>query len=190
MHKGFKCLDPSSERVYISRDIVFDETIFLFSTLHPNIGARLRKEIDLLPDVLKNSSSEFGSVIMHDQSLINSLLTDALSSAGGVNNDAGTNLVRNGEERTTIRPHFMQSGGDNSSTGPGADPPEPRTDSAGESASGATTQVISPGSAAQQLLGAADAGSYPEWKDETHACCTPPPTTSEAGAQRPLEGPS
>jgi hypothetical protein len=30
MHKGFKCLDPSVGQVYISRDGVFDEQVFLF----------------------------------------------------------------------------------------------------------------------------------------------------------------
>jgi hypothetical protein len=52
--KGFKCLEPSSGRVYISRDVVFDETVFPFSELHPNVGARLRQEILLLPNDLLN----------------------------------------------------------------------------------------------------------------------------------------
>jgi histone deacetylase 1/2 len=56
MHKGFKCLEVSSGRVYISRDVVFDETEFPFSKLHPNAGARLREEISLLPQNLLNSS--------------------------------------------------------------------------------------------------------------------------------------
>jgi hypothetical protein len=60
LHKGFKCLDPSSGRVYISRDVVFDETVFPFSTLHPNAGARLRREVDLLPDVIKILLSSLG----------------------------------------------------------------------------------------------------------------------------------
>jgi hypothetical protein len=39
-HKGYKCLDRSTGRVYISRDVVFDETSFPFAkqfevTLHP-----------------------------------------------------------------------------------------------------------------------------------------------------------
>jgi hypothetical protein len=51
-HKGYKCLDISIGRVYISRDVVFDETVFPFSTLHPNAGAHLRSEISLLPPSL------------------------------------------------------------------------------------------------------------------------------------------
>jgi histone deacetylase 1/2 len=34
MHKGFKCLEVSTGRVYISRDVVFDENIFPFASLH------------------------------------------------------------------------------------------------------------------------------------------------------------
>ena len=51
-HKGIKSLDISTGRVYISRDIVFDENIFPFASLHPNAGTLLRKEILLLPDNL------------------------------------------------------------------------------------------------------------------------------------------
>jgi hypothetical protein len=32
MHKGYKCLDRSTGRIFISRDVVFDEKVFLFST--------------------------------------------------------------------------------------------------------------------------------------------------------------
>jgi glycosyltransferase involved in cell wall biosynthesis len=51
-HKGFKCLDISTGRVYISKDVVFDESVFPFSELHPNAGALLRSEILLLPPEL------------------------------------------------------------------------------------------------------------------------------------------
>jgi hypothetical protein len=53
LHKGFKCLDVTGGRVYISRDVVFDETIYPFAKLNPNAGTRIRSEILLLP-----SSSE------------------------------------------------------------------------------------------------------------------------------------
>jgi hypothetical protein len=49
-------LEIKSGRVYISRDVIFDETQFPFSKLHPNAGARLRTEISLLPDTLLNPS--------------------------------------------------------------------------------------------------------------------------------------
>jgi len=52
LHKGFKCLEPKTGRFYISRDVVFDEDVFPFSSLHPNAGARLRDEVSLLPENL------------------------------------------------------------------------------------------------------------------------------------------
>lgn len=45
IHKGFKCLDITTGRIYISRDVVFDEDVFPFASLHNNVGARLREEI-------------------------------------------------------------------------------------------------------------------------------------------------
>lgn len=41
----------SSGRIYISRDVVFDETVFPFYELHANAGARLRSEILLFPSL-------------------------------------------------------------------------------------------------------------------------------------------
>lgn len=63
LHKGFKCLDIPTGRVYISRDVVFDENIFPFSKLHPNAGARLRSELLLLPSTLLNPVSGDESVV-------------------------------------------------------------------------------------------------------------------------------
>ena len=57
-HKGVKCLDVSTGRVYISRDVVFDETQFPFAKLHPNADALLRKEILLLPPHLSGAPCE------------------------------------------------------------------------------------------------------------------------------------
>lgn len=66
-HKGFKCLDPKEGRVYISRDVVFDENVFPFASLHKNAGARLRAELHLLPEILRNPSMQFGDAIVLDQ---------------------------------------------------------------------------------------------------------------------------
>ena len=52
LHKGFKCLEPNTGRIYISQDVVFDENVFPFSSLRPNAGARLRNEISLLSENL------------------------------------------------------------------------------------------------------------------------------------------
>lgn len=57
MHKGYKCLEVSTGRVYISRDVVFDEHIFPFAELHANAGARLGAQINLLPSTLFPSSN-------------------------------------------------------------------------------------------------------------------------------------
>jgi hypothetical protein len=67
MHKGFKCLDASTGRIYISQDVVFDENTFSFSKLHPNAGAQLRLEILLLPSSLIASESCPGGVNNLDQ---------------------------------------------------------------------------------------------------------------------------
>jgi histone deacetylase 1/2 len=41
-HKDVKCLDIKSGQIYLSRDVVFDESVFSFASLHPNAGALLR----------------------------------------------------------------------------------------------------------------------------------------------------
>ena len=99
-HKGVKCLDISTGRVYISRDVVFDETLFPFEKLHPNAGALLRQEILLLPPSLSgldhegdNSSSDLFVTNHH---------TMAKSTAAGTI-IPGENRVQNAE----IGGHFM-----------------------------------------------------------------------------------
>jgi hypothetical protein len=56
-HKGYKCLEVSSGRVYVSRNVIFDEQVFPFTELHSNVGAHLRAEISLLPSHLAPSSN-------------------------------------------------------------------------------------------------------------------------------------
>jgi hypothetical protein len=56
IHKGLKCLNVAEGRIYISHDVVFDETGFPFSKLNPNVGARLRADILLLPTISQPST--------------------------------------------------------------------------------------------------------------------------------------
>jgi hypothetical protein len=64
-HKGFKCLDLSTGHLYISRDVIFDENIFPFAKLDPNIDPRLWYEVLLLPPLLTNPSSGDESATNH-----------------------------------------------------------------------------------------------------------------------------
>lgn len=56
LHKGYKCLDISTGRAYISSDVIFDEHIFPLSKLHSNASALLRSQIILLLAHLGNPS--------------------------------------------------------------------------------------------------------------------------------------
>jgi hypothetical protein len=47
LHKGYKCLDLSTERIYTSRDVIFDEHVFPFTTLHLNVRPRLKAKVAL-----------------------------------------------------------------------------------------------------------------------------------------------
>jgi hypothetical protein len=66
LHKGFKCLEISSGSVYISCDVTFDETVFPFSKLDSNAGARLRSDISLLPQSLLNPITNHGGEHIDD----------------------------------------------------------------------------------------------------------------------------
>jgi hypothetical protein len=80
LHKGFKCLYPAERRIYISRDVVFDENSFPFSSLQPNVGARLRNEIALLPPSLLSPNASFGDALLRDQYTYSPVSTNALPS--------------------------------------------------------------------------------------------------------------
>lgn len=65
MHKGFKYLDVESNHVYVSNDVIFNQTIYAFSTLHANADARLRSEIISLPSSLLNLGYGGEQVVDH-----------------------------------------------------------------------------------------------------------------------------
>jgi hypothetical protein len=86
IHKGFKCLEVNIGRIYISRDIVFDENIFSFSRLHPNAGARLILEILLLSPALIGPKSLSKSVNNLEEPMTNSPnpVNQSSAAVGGV----------------------------------------------------------------------------------------------------------
>ena len=53
---------------YASRDVVFDESVFPFESLHPNAGALLKQAILILPPHLQNS--DHGATIVLIQLMI------------------------------------------------------------------------------------------------------------------------
>jgi hypothetical protein len=91
-HKGFKCLDPLEGRVYISRDVTFDENLFPFASMHPNAGARLKAEIQLLPDILLNSSTNHGDAALLDRTVSSPVPANASVPAEGTSDFSGFNL--------------------------------------------------------------------------------------------------
>jgi hypothetical protein len=107
MHKGYKCLDVKEGRVYISRDVVFDENVFPFTDLHPNTSALLRSEILLLPPDLLNPG--FGDDNSFDQSDNGSLRPSHCSlEFAGLDKAPGENSTQNGSNPAANSRHFMQ----------------------------------------------------------------------------------
>jgi hypothetical protein len=49
MHKVFNCLDVSKGRIYISWDVMFDETVFPFASLHSTANTRYHSNALLIP---------------------------------------------------------------------------------------------------------------------------------------------
>jgi histone deacetylase 1/2 len=50
LHKGYKCLHIPTNRVYISRDVVFDETVFPFSQISSSTPPPLSSTSPPQPD--------------------------------------------------------------------------------------------------------------------------------------------
>ena len=113
---GVKCLDVSTRRVYISHDVVFDESKFPFADLHPNAGALLRQEILLLPTHL--SGVDQGGNNCDDQLLTNPLTDDVHEPCGVTGENSEENREENGEKNPQPKPYFMcPESGDKSSSG-------------------------------------------------------------------------
>jgi hypothetical protein len=95
--KGFKCLDIATGRIYVSRDVIFDEQVFPFAALHDNAGARLRSEIELLSPTLFDPSMLFGST---------AIPADVVNRSTNPPANSGANSNLSPEENPTARPIF------------------------------------------------------------------------------------
>jgi histone deacetylase 1/2 len=56
LHKGYKCLHVPSNRVFISRDVIFDETIFLFLALLTPSTPPSQQSSHVLPDQFEDAA--------------------------------------------------------------------------------------------------------------------------------------
>lgn len=164
--KGFKCLDPAEGRIYISRDVVFNEHVYPFASLNPNAGARLRAELSLLPDVLLNPSTQFGDAVVHDRHVDTLVATDYGSGAAisSTEKNSGEKGAGCGENIAVSERYFMCHGrggnanpqGDLPGNAARSDSPSTLSSARSPSSSGTGNLALSPaGSSAQ------DSGSPP-----------------------------
>jgi histone deacetylase 1/2 len=128
MHKGYKCLDISSGRVYISPDVIFDEAIFPFSELHEDAGARLRKEVEVLPDLFYPSRGP----IVHDLSMVNCSNMPA--------NPVHPHANQNSEQNPVFGGILHAASQEPTGASPGADPPADLNLPAEQASSGSEPQ--------------------------------------------------
>lgn len=68
--------------MYISHDVIFDETVFPFTKLHANAVAQLHAEINLLPTYLLPSTFPFGSTTIQRTDLVNDSSNEILPNNG------------------------------------------------------------------------------------------------------------
>jgi hypothetical protein len=178
-------LEISTGRVYISRDVVFDENVFPFALLHPNAGAQLRKELLLLLDLL----NPFVGGTNNDDYMPN---TCSPIPAMGSMQETEANMEENGADlspngaghrmQTTTGQTTTDPEDDSlhlSATGSRADPP----DSGAESASSASHTASVPSSSRHSrssTLPAHDASMFPP----ARAATRPDEVGSSSGSAR------
>ena len=128
LHKGFKCLDITARRVYISRDVVFDETVFPFAKLNPKAGASIRSEVLLLSENPSSLPLDHGDEHIANDHLGNSHENSAI-------NFGGNSVVHYDfmQQQRTSAEHEEDSGAapGADSGDPGVDPPSPAAPGSG-----------------------------------------------------------
>jgi hypothetical protein len=109
MHKSFNCLDIFGGRVYILRDVVFDEMVYPSSKLNPNTGTRLCAEVLLLPTHLQTS------IVSRDKSLDGSCANMPTNSTNVVveSDNCAENLRNSGAGTWQASGHIVPPGTEN-----------------------------------------------------------------------------
>lgn len=180
-HKEFKYLDQAEGRIYISQDVVFDEQVFPFSSLRPNAGARLRAEIQLLPDILLNPSHRFGDASVRDRHLNAPVNPDNCSSAAVRSTEkiSAPEDEQGDENLHSTAPYFMCTKGGGSSDLEVA----PAVSAAG-------SDSASPSSSARQVSSSGHGGSeiLPGGSSTVNSSPTPPTASHVASHSDPGEG--
>jgi hypothetical protein len=137
-------LDVTSGCVYIYRDVVFDENVFPFASLHPNAGRRLTQDILLLPS--SNNACTHGDTQFVDHMplpvilVVTNLAQDNAPYTAEKDHDFedhnGENLSENGEEMSANSSNGASEENDvgsgseaDSPTAPNSDGADPREDS-------------------------------------------------------------
>lgn len=188
MHKGFKYLDPAEGRVYISRDVVFDEHVFPFAQLHPNAGARLRSELVLLPDILLNPTGTFGDANILDQTVSPPVPTNPSLSSVQDRGIAGSSGDQNGGENSPYERHFMCPGlGDIPGSGAGTDSATSNS-SPGRSPSGSLLGSIAEGTFPSSSSAAGDIDSHGARSSTPSSNSSPTATGSTSSQPDPDHG--
>ena len=167
--------------------VVFDEKVFPFASMHPNAGARLRAELNLLPDILLNPSNDpsndFGGVRVNG-SMSSYVPSNSSSSAGSASLPAGLIPTQDHEATSSYGAKdrgYLMCSPTGSSTRIEADRPAAAKASVGEAASGSASgrQQSSPGSPA-------DADPVLQFGEPCVAAQTDPAAPSDANHQEDL----
>jgi hypothetical protein len=120
-HRGYKCLKPKSGHVYISRDVIFDETVFSDSSLHPNVSAQLKVELLLLHPMLCTTDGDVEMSIRNNSADIVEESYVALGDFTDTSNSGAQKAMdQHGAANPTIE--FRADLGPQAGTEPGADP--------------------------------------------------------------------
>lgn len=132
-------MDPVEGRIYISRDVTFDERIFPFASLHPNAGARLKAEMQILPDILLNSSTNIGDAALLDRTMSSPVPSNTTPHVAGAPMLTGSQLEQDSASSAPNNALYRMGWPEGGSTPIEIDPPAHDSDGSGGSSSGSAS---------------------------------------------------